>query len=130
MLRHLTSLVAALLLVGPSCGHAEDFSEDRPEPSPEVGAACSDDDECNQYCIRDNDFPGGFCTIRSCRSNVDCPEGTVCVQNEGGVCLFPCGSPRDCTATFLGRAGYTCRQAAGFSTEQSRSVIYMVCLGI
>jgi hypothetical protein len=128
-MRRLTILLSALNALGLACGHAEDFSAVRPDPSPLVGGACTGDAECDQHCIRDDDFPGGFCTLLGCRSNEDCPDGTVCVTAEGGVCLFPCEGPLDCTATFLGRSGYTCRTAAGFSREGVSRVSYQVCIG-
>ncbi|MFC1610749.1 hypothetical protein ACFL6C_07315 [Myxococcota bacterium] len=117
-------LVAAAL----ACGHAEDFSDERPEPSRLVGLACDKDEDCEQHCSKKGEFPGGFCTIHNCRSNDDCPGGTVCIKIDAGVCVYPCSSPLDCTSEFLGRSGYTCRTASGYGTEETSRVLYWVCL--
>ncbi len=124
------AVIGALLAGGLGCGHAEEFSGDRPDPSRLVGIACDADADCEQSCVRDQRrFPDGFCTLVGCRSNTDCPDGTVCVRNDDGICVFPCGSPLDCTASFLGRAGYTCLSASGFSSEGTSNVLYRVCMG-
>ncbi|MBL9020243.1 MAG: hypothetical protein JNL83_39020 [Myxococcales bacterium] len=69
-----------------------------------IGAACSRDAECDERCYLDSrDYPGGFCSI-SCESDRDCPSDTVCIDKDGGVCLFLC-SELDCSR--LGR-GWGC----------------------
>ena len=64
-----------------------------------VGARCESHDNCDMTCLRDADFPGGFCTI-GCDTDGDCPGGAVCVDRDQGVCLFACTAPDDCA--FLG----------------------------
>jgi hypothetical protein len=114
-----------------ACGHGEEFgSSERPPPSTTIGAACLWDNDCDQVCIVGGDFPGGFCTYKGCRLNEECPEGTVCVREGGGICLYPCGIPADCASSFLGRGGYTCQFRSGYpSTPDTSSVSYKVCIG-
>jgi hypothetical protein len=117
----------ALLFALAACGHAEDFSMDRPPPSRHVGAACSADSQCDQFCATGPSFPGGFCTI-GCLSNPESPEGTVCIAIDGGICLYPCRASADCTSTFLGRSGYRSDFRNGFDTPDTRHVRYDVCI--
>ena len=69
-----------------------------------VGGPCASTDACaaGSFCVTGGDFPDGTCTV-SCRSDPECPEGTACVDKQGGVCLLACLYPQDC------RAGYTCK---------------------
>lgn len=68
-----------------------------------IGATCSTDRDCDERCYLGGNFPGGFCSI-TCRSDNDCPSDTVCIDHEGGVCMFLC-SEFDCAR--LGR-GWAC----------------------
>lgn len=104
-------LLAAVLLAG--CGNSD--------VSREVGARCDDSSECDDRCLLPDDgWPGGFCSL-SCDDDSDCPEGTACVDDEGGVCLFRCESVPECG--FLG-GGWTCQARP---TRPDGSV--MVCIG-
>jgi hypothetical protein len=113
-----------------ACGHAEDIGKDRPPPSRLVGLACIDNTDCEQYCARwGHNFPGGFCTLQGCRRLEDCPSGTVCIATDGGVCVYPCAGPRDCTSDFLGRPGYTCKFMYGYNDGDTTASQYEVCVG-
>ena len=71
-----------------------------------VGARCTDSADCDDKCLLPGgDWPGGFCTM-SCDDDRDCPMDSVCVQDEGGVCLFTCAVDPDCD--FLG-TGWSCQ---------------------
>lgn len=130
MTRSTTVLLSTFFLFGIACGHAEDFNgSERPLPSSQVGNACDQDSDCSQYCAKGKEFPNGFCTLRNCRANTDCPEGTVCITEDNGVCVFPCGVPLDCTSDFLGRGGYTCKEKSGYPSADISSVKYKVCIG-
>lgn len=88
----------------------------------EVGARCSDSTECDDRCLAPGaDWPGGFCTIH-CELDADCPDGTACIEEEGGVCAFICFADPGCD--FLGN-GYLCkeRDARGGITKR------LVCRG-
>lgn len=69
-----------------------------------VGGACIDDRDCASRCTRKDAYPGGMCTV-SCRGDLDCPAGTVCVDDDGGICAVSCHAAVDCDAW---RAGYRC----------------------
>lgn len=69
-----------------------------------VGAACGDDFDCQDRCLRD--WPGGFCTL-SCRDNRDCPRDAVCVESRGDVCMLLCGNSGECK-DWLGDNDYAC----------------------
>jgi len=73
--------------------------------SRDVGARCDLASECNERClVPSGDWPGGFCTI-TCDTAANCPGGSTCIDEQGGVCVFKCVGDADCT--FLG-AGYRC----------------------
>jgi hypothetical protein len=75
-----------------------------------IGARCDDADECDQRCLRSgDDFPGGFCTL-ACDSDGDCPDGSTCVAEDGGICLFTCSGDPSCS--FLG-TGWSCVEREG-----------------
>ena len=122
----LTAMLGATIA---ACGHAEKISKDRPNPTRLVGNSCSSDSDCDQYCAQGREFPGGFCTLRGCRGNSDCPDGTVCITTHEGVCAYPCAGPLDCTAEFLGRSGYTCHFYPGYTSGDATAVQYEVCVG-
>jgi hypothetical protein len=72
--------------------------------SREIGARCDSRDECDDICLADPDFPGGFCSV-SCANHDDCPGGTQCVDIGQGVCLYECDASHTCD--FLG-TGWEC----------------------
>jgi hypothetical protein len=112
------------------CGHAEDFGgSERPPPSATLGAACDSDLQCEVYCARDRTFPQGFCTVHPCHRNSDCPDGTVCITEQSGVCVYPCAVQADCGTEFMLRPGYSCQPALGYNSETATNVRYQVCLG-
>lgn len=119
---------ALLLLTLVACGHAEDFSSERAAPSSLVGATCTAAADCEQLCERSGRFPGGFCTLR-CDGNADCPDGTVCINRDNGICLYVCATQSDCTASFMGRGGYECDDQTGFAEGDTDWVRYQVCIG-
>ena len=60
-----------------------------------IGAACTRDSQCDERCYQDaDDYPGGFCSI-SCDTDNDCPGDTVCINKDGGLCMFLCAE-QDC----------------------------------
>ena len=83
--------------------------------SRELGARCDNMDDCDDRCLPPAEFPGGFCST-SCELDGDCDSDAVCIDVEGGVCLFRCIDAPDCG--FLG-AGWTCAtQPRRGSTEE------------
>jgi hypothetical protein len=85
-----------------------------------IGATCTANADCDQRCLIDPHWPGGFCTI-SCDSNSGCSSGTACIDEAGGVCAFTCAINTDCT--FLGD-GYQCVDRDGHPGGK-----VMVCRG-
>lgn len=67
-----------------------------------VGGSCDENSDCDEECLRGGDFPEGTCSV-SCRDDSQCPDGSNCIDKEGGICLLTCERPSDC------RGGYTCK---------------------
>ena len=87
-----------------------------------VGARCSTGDDCDQRCLGPSStYPGGFCTT-ACESRNECPDRTICVTREGGVCLFTCMTDPDCL--LLGE-GWRCLSLA----LQGGGILVNVCAG-
>jgi hypothetical protein len=66
-----------------------------------VGAACSDDADCDeegQRCL--TEFGGGYCGIADCTADADCPSGSACVTDDdfGGrnFCFLICVDKPEC----------------------------------
>jgi hypothetical protein len=70
-----------------------------------IGGPCLDELDCaaGSYCLTGLDYPDGTCTT-NCRQDADCRGGSVCVEEEAGICLLPCTVDEDCA-----RDGYVCR---------------------
>lgn len=74
-----------------------------------VGAGCCDDVDCSYaggVCLGDLYFPGGYCSLESCRGG-DCPDvgGYFAFCTDfftGGTCVSRCVEDEDC------RSGYVC----------------------
>src|SRR5262245_64126114 len=90
--------------------------------SRELGARCSSRNDCDDRClVPSSDWPAGFCTI-ACETDVDCPVGAACLEEEGGICAFTCTTDAGCA--FLG-AGYGCKERDARGGAGKR----MVCRG-
>lgn len=105
----------AILVVLVACG-GNDISRT-------LGARCDRADDCAERCLGPSgDYPDGFCTV-DCSDNGDCPSDSVCVEREGGVCLFECSVRADCR--FLGES-WDCKEEALKSDPQQK---VMTCRG-
>ena len=62
---------------------------------PVVGGSCSGDKDCAHRCTKDDKFGIGMCT-RTCASDRDCPGGSVCVNEDDGVCAVSCTDNKGC----------------------------------
>ena len=69
-----------------------------------VGSSCTTSADCAQMCLQSGHFPAGMCTI-PCTSNANCPSGSICADEEGGVCLAACHTDADCAPY---SAGFVC----------------------
>lgn len=63
-----------------------------------VGASCTTNDDCTeegQTCLP---FKGGYCGVRDCVEDTDCPGGSLCVTHDDGVnyCFLVCDTKADC----------------------------------
>ena len=64
-----------------------------------VGAQCSADDQCNvdlmQVCLA---FKGGYCGIKGCMTEEDCPDLSSCVAHSDGMnyCFRNCVDKAEC----------------------------------
>jgi hypothetical protein len=85
-----------VLLGAAACGDDDDGSTDAQRKG--VGAACTDDMQCNdgQSCL--TQFKGGYCGLEDCTADVDCPAGSACVTHDDGVnyCFLICQEKVDC----------------------------------
>lgn len=98
-------LCLVVLLWLPSC------SDDRtvgPPGAGEVGAACTDNSECNSgWCLADPSFPGNYCSKDCAADPAVCPDGSECHEYVADfkLCMSRCGGEDDC------RDGYVCDYA-------------------
>ena len=87
---------------GVSCGGDDESAADRVG----VGAACSARERCPQAtrngaqidltCIEA--FRGGYCGIKNCQADTDCPDGSACVNHDDGsrYCFRVCADKSEC----------------------------------
>ena len=104
-------LVSAVALAFAACGSGVGSEGET------VGGPCTTTADCEQRCLTGGDFPQGTCTI-SCSSDADCPDGSHCIDKQGGVCLLSCSLPSDC------RGGYNCEG----ETNQGHGGDSLVCI--
>jgi hypothetical protein len=81
--------VAALLWLG-GCGNQADERG--------IGAQCTKKEDCaeeEQQCLP---FRGGYCGLRDCTKDADCPTGSGCVAHTDGVnyCFRTCQEKAEC----------------------------------
>ncbi|MCP4445940.1 MAG: hypothetical protein GY811_11430 [Myxococcales bacterium] len=87
-----------------------------------LGAQCESRDDCDERCLRGDDYPDGMCTT-SCESDRDCPLAARCIDEEGGVCMYSCGDAADCE--FLG-SGWDCKDK---DAREDGALEVEVCFG-
>ncbi len=93
-----------------------------PDVSRSLGARCTTASECDDRCLPPSaGYPDGFCTA-DCSSSQGCPDGAICADREGGVCLIACNFDDDCA--FLG-TGWTCKD----TNSQGGAAKVKVCRG-
>lgn len=118
-MRTIVSLLLSLLAVA-ACGGAG-TGTGAPGIGPTgttVGATCRSNADCASLCVSSDAF-AGMCSV-ACRSDVDCPDGTSCVQYQGGgICAVACSAPADCAG--FGSA-YTCDNKDRFGAQGSAMV--------
>jgi hypothetical protein len=74
------------------------------------GAACTSDADCGGgglVCIDEVD--GGYCGVRDCQSNADCPVDSECINHAGiNYCARTCAVESDCTFCRWADVAATC----------------------
>jgi len=80
-----------------SCGDDDDSSE---AVYRGVGAGCETNEDCSeeeQQCL---EFKGGYCGLKDCTKDEDCPEGSACVTFDDAVgtnyCFLICTEKWEC----------------------------------
>ena len=89
--------IGALALAAAGCSNAVGNDGDR------VGGPCVVGSECYVDSFCQAGWPGGYC-VQACSSDADCPDGSVCTEEEPGVCLVACASDAECRS----EEGYVC----------------------
>jgi hypothetical protein len=91
----LVSLGLPLVLFLMSCGD-DGSAADRLG----IGAECTANDQCdvdtNQRCLLN--FKGGYCGLRGCAHDTDCPSTSACIAHDDGekYCFRICAEKTDC----------------------------------
>lgn len=79
-----------------ACGCGDDDASEAIRSG--VGDACEVTDDCehnDQECL--TEFKGGYCGRADCVADVDCPEGSACVTQDGtNYCFLICIDKLDC----------------------------------
>ena len=70
-----------------------------------VGGHCFNSGDCQYRCEVSGHYPDGLCTI-PCANDAQCPAGTACIDDSGGICAVLCTVVRSC-AEF--GSSYTCQ---------------------
>lgn len=94
------ALAIALLLLVPACSDDDGTEADRFG----VGAQCTPSDQCDDDLDDDFDlvcltgFKGGYCGLDNCAEDLDCPEGSACVNHTDGqsYCFRICLDKGEC----------------------------------
>ena len=121
-------VLIACASVALSCGGDPGGIEDHEPGTTDsvIGDPCTTHDDCFDRCYTDNDspsdFPGGFCSV-PCTSDEQCPVDTACIDKDGGMCLFTCGTDGGFDCTFLGQ-GWFCDDKDNFLERE-----IFVCIG-
>ena len=101
---YLLILLLSLVLVFIACDDDDDGDKNEADEVG-VGAQCEDSSDCQQpeddagpvqECL--TNFTGGYCGIKDCTANADCPEGSACVAHTDGVnyCFRQCAEKPEC----------------------------------
>lgn len=123
MTRAISGLCMILGLMAFGC--ADDSSESEANKKG-VGAQCTQDSECLQEgdcatgpCIRQtclNGFKGGYCGVKACTKNDECPTGSACVTHTDGnnYCFLQCSSKADCNVNRTAAYESNCSSSVTF----------------
>lgn len=113
----LTSLALSVVLFS-ACGGDEETDAD----ALGVGAECTASEECDesteQTCL--TDFKGGYCGIKYCGDDSDCPEASACVVHVDGenYCFRTCVDKSECNENRSPEAEANCSANVEFRQDQ------------
>ncbi len=112
----LTSLTLSIILLG-ACG-----SDGTDADALGVGAECMASEECDesseQACL--GEFKGGYCGIKNCREDSDCPDASACVAHDDGnnYCFRTCVDKSECNENRSPDAEANCSSSVEFIEDQ------------
>ncbi len=110
-------ILLALVTILAACGGDEDEADRLG-----VGAECVATDECDesteQECLPD--FKGGYCGIKGCVDDADCPESSACVAHDDNVnyCFRTCVDKAECNVNRSPDQESNCSSSVVFIEEQ------------
>lgn len=95
-----------------------------------VGAECTADNQCLQtdtivqHCL--TEFKGGYCGLKGCTKNADCPFGSLCVtEGATNYCFRECTDKSECN---LNRSAANASNCSSSTTLVEPKTGAKVCL--
>jgi len=88
-------ILLPLVIVSSSCG-GDGTEADQLGVGAECTATADCDEDTNQECL--TEFAGGYCGIRDCASDEDCPEASACIAHDPqhNYCFRVCLDKLEC----------------------------------
>lgn len=94
-----------------------------------VGAECSEDPDCEipdervtKQCL--TEFKGGYCGVTDCERNLECPEGSACVNYESKTyCFRICDTKDECNAHRDPDAESNCSSSIEFTSGKKEGKV-------
>lgn len=125
LLRYGLPYVAVVFLIGVfgfplACGGGSGTAADQAG----VGSECTKTSDCDQSkfvqaCLLN--FAGGYCGIKDCTGDADCPDGSLCVEHTDGTnyCFLECQDKSDCNINRSSANESNCSSNITFTDPQS-----------
>jgi len=111
-------LISAMFL----CAATSACNSDNDADALGIGAECVATEECEetteQECL--TDFKGGYCGIKDCVDNADCPDSSACVTHDDGLnyCFRTCLDKAECNANRSADQESNCSASIVFVEER------------
>ena len=90
-----------------------------------VGAACAKDADCfvGDTALKCLSFKGGYCGLKGCQADADCPPGSGCVAHDDGntYCFLLCTGKPECNYTRPPEIESNCASKIDFVDGQKTS---------
>ncbi len=89
-----------------------------------VGAACTKSADCTeagQTCL--TNFKGGYCGVKDCKKNADCPAGSLCVTHTDKVnyCFLQCTDKTQCNTSRGADVAANCSSSITFAEPATQA---------